>query len=522
MTLLLKRKYQFILILLGFLFYSVYAESYTITKVDYNISGISKEQFVDQKVHISRKSVFKSEEELKKYIAELKQRYINLRLFDEVTVEYEKGDVVSSKPADSADNVENEEIVGVTLKVSVTDSSNFIAFPYYKYSSDDGHVVKVKMQNTNFCGTLNPFESELYFSFKQNDDTDKFDFKFGGIASYSLPFKMGPVNASWDNEIDLSYTISKDVPEWDGSTGLSLTLPFEWISYDLVLKQKFLNDFDNDVFDDRLSFGEYVQFAVPITLKKISGWGDIKYTPSVSYTYYWKPHGEINIRNDALISPELLFSNGISADLINWNGNFRKGVEFFIRQDIGYNYRLNDMVIGFEGEFKGHYSWDYNGISLRLYGFSYLNKNMPVGIYIRGVRNEKLFPVTTPLYDINSTSTPGAVVLNLDFPIHLMNFDFDKICIHFLSKFNSEIQIVPFIDFALTKNRVTGRDFSIKDGFYTAGIEFIAYPHKFKSLQVRASAGFDMGRILLKDIIDESWRPRVSKYEISLGVGLHY
>ncbi|MBR5934397.1 MAG: hypothetical protein IK002_10460 [Treponema sp.] len=517
----LKSKFRINLILLILSCSSVFAQNFKIKDVKYSITGISKEQFVDQKVHISRKTVFKSKEELEKYIAELRQRYVNLRLFDEINVEYEtESEDLSSANSDADDN--SEDVTPVVLKVSLQDSNNFVAFPYYKYSSDDGNVFKTKMQNSNFAGTLSPLEGEIYFSFKQNDDTDKFDFKFGGIASYSLPFKIGPIDASWDNEIDLSYTIGKDVPEWDGSTGLSLSLPFEWISYDLVFKQKFLNDFDNDVFDDRLAFGEYVQFAMPVTLKKIYGWGDIKYTPSVSYTYYWKPDGKINIRNDALLSPEILFSNGISANLINWNGNFRKGVEFFIRQDIGYNYHLNDMVIGFEGELKTHFSWDYNGISLRLYGFSYLNKNMPVGIYIRGVRNEKRFPESTLLSDINSTSTPGAVVLNLDFPIHIMNFDFDKIGIHFMNKFNSEIQIVPFIDLALTKNRVTGRDFSIKDGFYTAGIEVIAYPHKFKSLQLRASAGFDMGRILLKDIIDESWRPDVSKYEISLGVGLHY
>ena len=91
-----------------------------------------------------------------------------------------------------------------------------------------------------------------------------------------------------------------------------------------------------------------------------------------------------------------------------------------------------------------------------------------------------------------------------------------------IKKLGFELQISPFVDFSLTKNRVTGRSFDIKDSFICAGVEFIVYPLKFKSLQVRASAGFDIGRLLLKNYIDTSWRPNVSPYELSIGFGLHY
>ena len=161
----IKSKFKISLILLVTLVSSAFAENYKITKVEYNISGISKEQYVDQKIHVSKKPVFKSKEELEKYIAELRQRYVNLRLFEEINVEYEtQNPDLSSSNSDADESA--EKATPVVLKVSLQDSSNFVAFPYYKYSSDDGHVIKAKMQNANFAGTLSPLESELYFSFK--------------------------------------------------------------------------------------------------------------------------------------------------------------------------------------------------------------------------------------------------------------------------------------------------------------------------------------------------------------------
>ena len=85
------------------------------------------------------------------------------------------------------------------------------------------------------------------------------------------------------------------------------------------------------------------------------------------------------------------------------------------------------------------------------------------------------------------------------------------------------MQIVPFIDIALAANRMTGRVFDPRDGFYCAGIEVLLFPQKWKSVQIRASAGFDIGRLLLKDFIDTSWRDeKSSKKELTIGIGLFY
>ena len=79
---------------------------------------------------------------------------------------------------------------------------------------------------------------------------------------------------------------------------------------------------------------------------------------------------------------------------------------------------------------------------------------------------------------------------------------------------------------ALCNNQVTGKTFAIKDGWYGAGLEVLVYPAKWRSLVVRASAGIDVGRKIIKKavskLIDDSWRKNVSALEISIGIGLFY
>ena len=41
-------------------------------------------------------------------------------------------------------------------------------------------------------------------------------------------------------------------------------------------------------------------------------------------------------------------------------------------------------------------------------------------------------------------------------------------------------------------------------------------------MTVRASLGVDLGRLLLKGKINQDWRDSVSKYELTIGLGLHY
>ena len=112
----------------------------------------------------------------------------------------------------------------------------------------------------------------------------------------------------------------------------------------------------------------------------------------------------------------------------------------------------------------------------------------------------------------------------MDMPFHIFTFNFsDSKHLHFLRVFDCELQIAPFFDFALLRNKATNTHLWFKDGFYAGGLEFLVFPQKWRSLVVRASAGIDLGRIIVpSSYINKDWRKEVSKYEIEIGVGLHY
>lgn len=496
---------DFFFILFLFNLNLVFPQVFQIEKVNYEISGITKQDYLKRKIEFDFQKQFNSEQELLEYLDDIKQKYQNLRLFDKIEF-------------DITNNLNSDNIVLVEVTVMITESKNFVVVPYYKYDSDDGHTIKAKLQDSNFLGKLNEFSSEGFFSIKP--EKKSVSLKAGAGFEYNLPFYLGILECSWNNAHEISYTFGKNEPEWDLNTGLSFRIPFDKLSLNLDLTQSFVNDFDYAIYHDELHFGQIADFTVPIVLQTISGLGDILYIPGVHFEYNWG-FEKINEHDDELISPELLFSHLLSLGRINWHGNFRKGFSFYVKQEAGYNFYKQNMVIGISGELQYFYAWKYAGINARLYGFSYINKNLIIDSRLRGIRENTYFEISG-LSDINYSSTPIAIILNLDFPIHLLNFDFSNSNSNLLKKLNFEVQVSPFIDFALLHNRYTQKTFDIQDSFICAGIEFTAFPERYKSLQIRASAGFDLSQYIFKDSNNIKWRPNISPYEISFGLGLHF
>lgn len=488
----------------------LYSETFQITHEIYDINGITKEKFISHTLPINHKTIYESKEELEKYISEIKQKYQNMRLFDDVTIEC----MYSPSKEDST--------TPVFLEIKIIDSKNTILVPYYKYNEKYGHVITVVYRDSNFLGTLETLQTELFFEMKESGVSKGLNFTLGTAFKYNVPFYLGKIAASFVNDYMVKYTFGNSVPEYDANTGFIFTFPFKEIYPQLKLIQSAVHNLDYKIFNDQQYFTEFADFSIPIKVTSNEITGDVVYTPSVNFTYNWKPNSKISIRDDDLLSPELLFSNTISFQNVNWYGNMRKGISFNLKQNTGYNFLINQPVVGAETEFTGHFSNEYAGFFLRMYGFVYKNKNKIIDYKLRGIKNSKLFNEFTDFSDTNSTSSSCALMFNFDFPIKIWTTDFEKMHMPVFKSLNFELQVVPFIDIALNKNRVTGRIFDLRDGFYTAGIEFIAFPLKWKSLCVTAIAGVDLGRLLFKNIIDTSWRPDISPYEISVGLGLFY
>lgn len=515
-------------LLLGFAFListSIFAVDYKIINVEYNLNPSSwtflpttKQFALENNVEVNKSKTFATKDDLEKYINDYKQRLENTRAFDSIDVEYTVN--------------ETKELNEVTLKVTTTDTVHLLAVPYPKYDSNSGAVLKLKAKDSNFLGTMNTMSSDLNIKYDTSDDKNQFSLGFN--FDFDYPFKASIFNATWVNSYSFDYIFGENVPEWSAKTGLKFELPKN--NYSLVLEayQSAAYNLDYRKYDDALYFNEYLAFSVPVTIGEISNFSKITTTPSISYSQNWDFDG-INDVNTGLSSPTFTLGNTISAGRVNWHENIRTGLTGSFTTAASYNLQRNMFYPYISSEFtafKGVTMFDSVnflnrfGICADLYGFYYFtdrdNKYASsdggsIGSRLRGIKDSQSFDGAPELGDC--TTTPAAIVLNLDFPYHIFSTNFTK---GFLRHFNFDLQISPFFDMAWTYNKYTKKYFDWKDGFYAGGLEVLVYPRKWSSFVVRGSIGYDLGRRLFSDYINKEWREHVSLREISIGIGLHY
>lgn len=505
---------------------TLHAEKYQIKDVEYNSKGAfgvgtTNSYALEQKVEINKKRIFDNEEAFLKYKDDYIQRLKNTRVFHKVEVDY------------SYSEADENDVKMVTLFVNTEDAIHILAVPYPKYDSNNGFSFKLKGKDNNFLGSLNEMSAEINFSIKDSNSEDSKN-KIGLGMSYDHPFRAGKFNATLINSHSFSYNFDASSPEWDAKTGLRLSLPFKKHNLVWEFDQSFIKNLDYTKYGDDLYFTEYFNFSVPITLKEIDGWGKVFYTPTTSFTYNWDFDG-INELNSALSSPSIGVGHSLSTSRINWNDLLRNGLSFSLSNTFAYNTQRNVFmpVVSTEIQaFKSIYFSDMDEVFSRM-GFAadfyaFINIEDPHGKYImyngsnigsrlRGIRDDLKYDGT----DFKMCNVISAFVLNLDMPIHFFTTAFET---KILNKLNVDVQISPFIDIALTHNKITDRWYDPRDGFYCGGLEVLIYPLKWSGFVVRASAGIDLARTVLKKLkmpINDDWR-QGSKYEISIGLGLQY
>lgn len=497
-------KKDFIKIFFAILFsfsFSLYSIEYKIVKANFLVDGITRKTDIERTLPIDKNKVFNNLDEIEIYAKDYEQKLLNTRLFTTAEVKY---------------NTEKytDDVFNVSLEIKVIDSKHFICIPYPKYDSNEGFILKLKMKDTNFIATMNPMESELSFTFEQKNGSTRF--KPGATFVYNLPFKIGIVNASWNNDYAFKYTLVENISEWNMNTGFTFSIPLQYISFDFNFTQASVRDLDYLKYGDDTYFTEKASFSSPIKLDTINNWGDILYTPKIAYVWNWDKDG-INIHNEDLSSPLLTFSHGISTKRINWIGNFRQGLSLNLEQSIAYDFLVNEFKPGISGEILAFKAFTHFGINGRLYAYGNIGKSEKIGNRLRGIKDEQYFSKNTNYSDSFACKTSSALILNLDFPIKLFSMNWKKAKV-----LNFEVQVSPFIDIALMDNKATGTGFYYKDGFYTAGFEVLVFPEKWNSIQLRASAGIDLSKNLLKNVLNTSWRDNASMFEILIGIGLFY
>ena len=532
----MKRTIAFLLASI-FLTAAVFSEKYKISQVNYDIVGMTRQYALERNIEIDKDRIFETFEDFNAYLDNLRQLFKNERNL-ESSVIYAKYDSELNK----------EEIINVTLNISTQDSKHFLVVPYPKYNSNDGLVVKLKAKDTNFLGTLETLDLDFNFSYEPQDtdsDSSDYDTIFGINLSYDYPFKLWKLDSKWENSFSLDYTIGKEKPEFSYETGFVFELPLDRLKITLDLTQGIERNFDYTEYGDELFMTESAKLSLPYKIATIDNFDDVTWGPYIAYSWYWDDDG-ISETNEDLTSPTLKVGHSVSTGRVNWTDNFRDGVDLSMDQYIGYNYQKREYIASVSGTMELYKSF-FNrfGIYSRFYGFYNYNQNTSIGSYLRGIRDDQRYQSDAwaeaglsgePAKALN---TSAAIVMNFDMPFRIITTDwlaFNRFCfgedswltnhLNWMRYFDFELQMSPFVDIAFANNLVTEKTFAIKDGWYAAGLEVLVFPAKWRSLVVRASAGVDIGRKVVKKVIskliDDDWRKQVSAFELSIGIGLHY
>jgi hypothetical protein len=509
-----------------FIFVNLNAQGYKIEKVNYELKpsswdflAVTSEYAISQAVPVDYNKIFETKEDVELYSEDLETRLKNTRAFASVQVL-----LVYGKPSSK------DSYTPVTLNVTTEDSIHILAVPYPKYDSNDGFLFKLKIKDTNFLGTMNTMNSELNFHVDTSGAETKY--KIGLQFDFDYPFKAGIFDAVFVNDYSLDYTFGEHTPEFSTKTGLKFTLPKKNHSYVFEVYQKIINNFDYNIYDDNFYFNNNIAFSVPFKLASFKRYGDLNYSPSLSFNVNYDKDG-INQLNSDLLGPAITFSHSLSVGRINWKNDMRSGLSASISNAYEYNFSKDRLFpsLSLEGKFFSNIKYtdkidflDRIGFCADLYTyflFTGIESNPFIstdgtnfGDRLRGIRDTQYFE-----NGWEAVKSIGVITLNLDFPFHLFTTNFTG---RIMSYFNFDCQISPFIDIGLSYNKVTKEWFNPKDGYYAAGFEVLVYPVKWSSFTVRGSLGIDIGRKLLSKYLNTDWRANPSSYEIFFGIGLHY
>jgi len=308
-------------------------------------------------------------------------------------------------------------------------------------------------------------------------------------------------------------------------TGLSLEIPWRFTTFTVGLNQYLtINEENSDenkavyALADRY-YGPYgstepfVSWKIPFGIE-IGDFGELTYTPSISGRINY-PYGSM----DESRKPVTTFSHSFGFGGINWIGNYRKGLSISIGNAYSWYFDRSDapLKITLDGDITFHWPFsNYIGVSSRLKYRQWWHRSDRIdnwipyysaGDLLRGILNTEI-----RAYQMLS--------LNLDLPIRVLRFWpsewFANPKLHF---FDFEMHASPFIDMAILEG--PSNKMKPNDMLNSAGLEVIVFPGFFRSLNIRASFGYNINR-LKKDGPSLKWGFFPECDEIFIGLEHHY
>ncbi len=521
----MKKKLFFIFLAFAAFKASIFSQRFQISDVNYKLEN-TKELAVSHKILIDTSRVFESEEEILKYKGLLLQKFENTRAFDKVEISFSRKDELEK-------NSESEPIF-LVCNITAADSKHLLVVPYPKYDSNSGLTIKIKAKDTNFLGNLEELNFDFSIGKKNSELSGENNFYLGASLDFTIPFYSGPFNIFWLNNYSFEYNFADSRPQFDSETGLKIELPFEHFSLVFDIKQGVYRNFEYTEFEDELFGKTYSKFSVPIKIFQSEKFGDLIFRPFTDFDFNYD-NDTICKSNDDLSGGVLAAGSEIEITRIDWRENFRNGYSLVSGAKYGYNFECADTQYKAYSKLLLFKAFKHNAVQARA-DLNISDKyRIKIGENLRGIADDQYYKGTSK----RALKVPSSLAVNLDFPFHIITTDWSGwvntvfgseswIAEHFqwTKTFDFELQISPFADFALSDNEATNRFFSTKDGWYSAGFEILVFPAKWKSVVVRASAGFDIGKLVIKEKfpekIDYSWRENAKSHEIYIGIGLFY
>ena len=538
-----KLKKSLLIVLASLATLGASAEKYILHDVVMNPTGKTKSFAVKNNItEINYKKIFNSTEELEKYLDDIHQELENTRILTDITHSY----VVQGK---------NDDGVNLVIaQYTFDESHSMIVFPKPTFDTNDGIEVKFKLKDANFLGLMNTMNIDINTQFGDEDHPDNYSrVTFGFNFDYDYPFNKGITKNTWSNALEFNWAMADSSAEFNYLTGITIGVPFgEGHQANFTVSQGISRNLDYEIFGDELYFTESCGIAVPFIIGYLDNTTAVVYTPNIGFNYYWDVDGIHKDNKYLNQNPILTFGHNIAINHVNWikGNNFRNGYKFSAEQGIGWNFgadELNKSIVPTaSGNVQFFKAFKYAGIAINIDAFAGYNSTKNMGKFIRGAADRQTYDDQYNIdIDNYALESPCAIVFNFDLPIHVVTT-------HWLDWFNSifgdyetkpkaikaialvprklfryldfEMQINPFVDVGLFKNRATGHNFDIYEGIYTGGLEVLIYPERWRSFVVRASLGYDVGAKILDGHLgfDSSWRDPSKLWEAYFGLGLHF
>jgi hypothetical protein len=473
---------------------------FIINSFNYNVKGITLPYVLNTKTELKKGEEITGKTNFNKFIKDKRQLLVNERVLkDDARIEYTIGEITEDGK------------YPVDLEIYVEDTFNIIALPYPKFSSNYGWEITIKARDYNFLGSMNPFRVDL--GYKYNEDGRTY---FKIMLDSGLPFQAFGLN--WFFDFDNYFDYRPEFAEpfyFKNRTAISVDIPIKRTTLNLWFAESFFWNEEN-ADSDKPALGEVqeglymssypeISWKIPTGLE-IGEYGELTYNPSVyAVINHELPSWPLSYNR---IGPLLYFSHSLYFERIDWMGNFRKGISVSINNSYSYDvyYAKNNWdPWGYSYSIitKGHFIFveDLLGLSARLSHRHWIKSNNEyAGDVLRGVFDR----------DVNAEFI---LSLNLDLQVRALRIKpyewFPNI--KFMRIFGFDVHLNPVFDAAWYKQPSREASFDYENFLFGAGFEIIVYPHRFRSMFLRLSVGWNVTDITEK-----------TPMEIFLGMELFY